>query len=69
MSFDTAPIQRFMARVRQAAGGSVRDIRLTIPEATELAANIAQVLASQSSATATRPAPPHMDGGHFGTDR
>lgn len=46
---DTGPIQRFLLKVRQANTANARDIRLTLSEATELTAALAQVLAAQAS--------------------
>lgn len=44
---DVKPINRFMAKVKQLSGSKQKDIRITLPEALELTACIAELLASQ----------------------
>ena len=70
--FDHLPIQKFMARVRQAANMNAKDIKLTTAEALELSACLVQVLSSQVSTALQEktikveaPLRPGMDGGEF----
>lgn len=61
---DLKPINRFLAKVRQLADAKQKDIRITLPEAIELTACIAELLASRvGENTNTFPSTVKLDGG------
>jgi hypothetical protein len=62
---DVKPINRFMAKVKQLADSKQKDMRITIPEAIELTACIAELLALQvnNNKTNSFPSTIKLDGG------
>jgi hypothetical protein len=61
---DLKPINRFLAKVKQLADAKQKDIRISIPEAIELTACIAELLASKiGENTNTFPSTLKLDGG------
>ena len=63
---DLSPLQRFLARVRLGSQNGSKDIRLTIGEALELTATLAQMLTDNYEKPKMQPSQPisiKLDGG------
>lgn len=61
---DLKPINRFMAKVKQLSESKQKDMRITVPEALELTACIAELLASRiGNNTNSLPPTIKLDGG------